>query len=153
GIDGTRLEYRQESIYSTTFADAEADVVISTSFLEHVDRVDDAIAQLARIPRSQGLRLHVIDRRDHRADGDRSIHPLDFLRVSGGDELTYGSNRLRPTAFAKRFEAHGFEVVDFYACERIALEEETRKSFAEPYRSMSKDELETTIARIAVRRR
>ena len=133
--------------------DGEVDVVISNAFLEHIDRVDDVLAELARITRPGGFGIHVLDATDHRIYGNARIHPLEFLRDQSGREIVEGSNRLRPATFVKRFEAHGFEVVDVFVQQRVAVDDPLRRSFAEPFRSMTNEELAPTNARISVRRR
>jgi SAM-dependent methyltransferase len=153
GVDGARLQYRAESVHAMSLGDGEADVVVSNAFLEHIDRVDDALAELARITRPGGFGVHVLDANDHRVYGNGKIHPLEFLRDRSGRELVEGSNRLRPSTFARRFEAHGFEVVDFFPQQRVAVDDALRRSFAPPFRSMTNDELSLTNARISVRRK
>jgi SAM-dependent methyltransferase len=153
GIDGARLEHRAESIHQLSLADGEADVVLSNAFLEHIDRVDVALEELRRVTKPGGYGIHVLDANDHRTYGNASIHPLEFLKDRSGREIVEGTNRLRPTTFAKRFEAHGFEVVDFFVSRSITVDDALRKSLAEPFRSMSNDELGMTMARISVRKR
>ena len=54
GIDPERLCYRRESVHALSSPDADADIVISNSFFEHIPRADEAIAQIARITRPGG---------------------------------------------------------------------------------------------------
>ena len=50
----SRIELRQESAKQTTLADGEADVLYSASFLEHLDDLDQALSEMARVTRAGG---------------------------------------------------------------------------------------------------
>ncbi len=152
GLAAGRLDHRRESVHALSLGDGEADVVMTNAFLEHIDRVDAALAELARITRRGGFGIHVVDGRDHRSIEERSFHPLEFLREPAGDGLRHGCNRLRPLEFARAFERHGFRVVQAVAFERIAIDAATVASFAEPFRSLPQEVLAVTQAKLVVRR-
>ena len=152
GIAAERLAHRRDSVHALSLPDGEADVVMTNAFLEHIDRVDAAIAELARVTRRGGLGIHVIDGRDHRSIEDPAFHRLEFLREPGGEGLRHGCNRLRPLEFARLFERHGFAVLQVVEFERIAVDDATVASLAEPFRSLPQDELAVTQAKLVVRR-
>lgn len=152
GIDADRLRYQRESISSLSLQDGEADLVISHWFLEHVESVDEAIAELARITRHEGLGVHRIDGTDHRRYSRPDHHPLDFLTKPGGQALVYGCNRIRPLEFVTLFEQHGFEVIAANPDERIDITPKLRDRLAEPFRSKPDEILGVLTMRLVVRR-
>lgn len=152
GIDAVRLRYQQESISALTLQDGEADLAISHWFLEHVECVDEAIAELARITRHGGLGVHRIDGTDHRRYSRSDHHPLDFLTEPGGQAMVYGCNRIRPLDFVTLFEQHGFEVIAANPDERIDITPKLRDRLAEPFRSKPDEILGVLTMRLVVRR-
>ena len=152
GIDADRLSHQRESIRALSLQDGEADLVISNSFLEHIECVDEAIAELARITRHGGLGVHQIDGSDHRRYWRPAHHPLEFLAEPGGQGMVQGSNRIRPCDFAALFEQHGFEVIAATPYERIDVTAELRDRLAEPFRSKPDEILGVLRVRLVVRR-
>ncbi|MEO8622964.1 MAG: methyltransferase domain-containing protein [bacterium] len=152
GIDADRLEYRHESVHALSFPDAEADIVISNAFFEHIPRIDDAIAEIARITKAGGLGVHVIDGVDHRIYDDASCHPLEFLTEPGDDSMLRGTNRVRPMEFIALFERHGFEVVAFQPFNRVDITPDVREQLSDPWQSMSDEMLSVYNGKIIVRR-
>lgn len=152
GLDSERLIFKQESVQALTLPDGEIDFMISNAFFEHIPRVDDAIAEIARTMRKGGIGVHTIDGSDHRRYGDPSRHPLDFLTENDDGPLVHGSNRIRPVEFASLFKRHGFEVVSFIPFETVEVTPELRERFVEPFRSMKDEALAEPIAKLVVRR-
>jgi len=152
GMDKDRLCYLQEPASALPIRDAEADLVVSNSFFEHVQNVDDVIAELARITRKGGYGVHSIDGVDHSSYADPKQHPLEFLKQPNTKEMVGGCNRIRPLDFAPIFEQNGFEVLNISSFAQIELNDAVRSQFVEPYRSMAKENLAVTGARIVVRR-
>lgn len=152
GIAAERLEQRRDSVHALSLQDGEADVVMSNAFLEHIDRVEAAIDELARVTRRGGFGIHVIDGRDHRSIEDPAVHRLEFLREPGGAGLRHGCNRLRPLEFARLFEQRGFAILQVVEFERIAVDPATVASLAEPYRSLPQEALAVTQAKLVVQR-
>src|SRR6185436_1504955 len=79
GIDPDRLHYLRESVFKTSLRDGEVDVVLSNAFLEHLPRMDEAVAEMARITKKGGFGLHNLDATDHRSYEHHEVHPLAFL--------------------------------------------------------------------------
>jgi SAM-dependent methyltransferase len=151
--DSKRLNLRQESIFQTSLEDGEADVVISISFLEHISDIDLAVAELARITKSGGYGVHNIDGLDHMIYSDSGIHPLEFLRIDTTDKIVHVSNRIRPMSFIEIFDRHGFDILEINKYGNLSIDQQLRKSFAEPFRSMPQEYLELTQACFLVRKR
>jgi SAM-dependent methyltransferase len=152
GIDGERLSHRCESVCRLSLADAEADFVFSNAFLEHVDDTDGAIRELARVTRRGGIQVHCIDTSDHCRYTDESLHPLEFLKVETSERFVHTSNRLRLFQFMRLFEQHGFEILRNEVTESVVVEDELRKTFAEPFRSMSRDDLSQMVSLLVLRK-
>jgi len=152
GLAWGRLEHRHDRAEALSLADGEADVVMSNAFLEHVAAVDAVLAELARVTRSGGLGVHVIDGRDHRSLVDPSIHRLAFLELPATEQLVHACNRVRPHEFARRFERAGFTVVELVPFERVDPEP-IRSRLAPPFAQMAREELAVTMAKLVVRRR
>jgi len=152
GIDVERLSYCQDAMEALSLQEGEADVVVSTAVLEHIQAVDATISELARITRKGGFGVHYIDGADHRRYSDPDCHPLEFLTVAGNEAIVRGSNRIRPTEFGPLFERHGFEVIDFYPAERVDVDATLRQRLAEPFRSMPNEVLAVIGGRLVVRR-
>jgi SAM-dependent methyltransferase len=153
GVDRNRLEFRNDSAANLSLGDAEADLLLSNSFLEHVADVDDVIREMARVTRPGGCGVHQIDGMDHAHHGDPARHPLDFLRVETDAAMVGGCNRVRPMGYVRLFEEHGFDVVRTRASQRVAVDEQLRAGFAKPFRSMPTEHLEVAVATLFVRRR
>ncbi|MEO8368875.1 MAG: tetratricopeptide repeat protein [Candidatus Solibacter sp.] len=152
GIDPAKLVYRRESVHALSLQTAEADLIVSNAFFEHIPGVEAAIAELARVTRPGGMGVHVIDCTDHRRYHDPQVHPLQFLTESHEETLAHGSNRLRPAEFAKLFELKGFEVIKVESFQQATVPAEFRDRFVAPYRSMPEDMLVDTIVKLVVRR-
>lgn len=152
GVDGNRLALRRAPIEATGLATGSVDVVISHSVLEHVQDVDAALAELARITKPGGFGVHGIDTIDHRWYGEPDLHPLEFLTVDVRERMVGGCNRVRLVEFPALFRRHGFEVVDRWSSEPIAIPPEFRARMVEPWRSMPDDQLDRTWAQALVRR-
>lgn len=150
GLDGERIGFLQESAYRTSLATGEADFVFSVSFLEHVDDPAAAARELARITKPGGVNSHVIDLLDHRSYW-KACDPLEFLR-EGGTGSRDGCNRLRRSEFEALFRAHGFVVLECRTLVATKVDAARRASFAEPWRSMSQEDLDATLIRMVVRR-
>jgi len=153
GVDRDRLDLRQESVTRLGLGDGEVDLCCSTSFLEHVDDVEAAVAEMARITKRGGRGAHSIDGIDHRSYVDPKVHALEFLEDAGKGPIVHICNRIRPRSFVPIFERHGFEVSRFLEWRRQEVGAAMRARFVEPFRSMSVEDLECSGATIWVRRR
>jgi SAM-dependent methyltransferase len=153
GLDRQRLIHRVESIYELSLADGEADLVATVSLLEHVDRVEDALASLRRITKVGGVGHHIIDFVDHRLYSGEVQAPFEFLKIDTRAPIVHGSNRLRCADFCREFERFGFELVLVEPVTATAIDPATHRTFSEPFRSMSIEELAIGYARFVVRRR
>ncbi len=153
GIPESRLSYRSESVYEMTVPKASVDVVVSSSFLEHVPDVDGAVAAIAGITKPGGYGVHVIDTIDHWAYGLSEIGPLDFLTIDSDEPLIHGCNRLRPKEFIAIFEKHGFEILFTRYGNPVSLTDDQRSAFIPPWSSMPVEDLKPTAINIAVRLR
>ena len=153
GVDRDRLDFRQESVTKLGIGDGEVDLCCSTSFLEHVDDVEAAVAEMARVTKRGGRGAHCIDGIDHRSYVDAEVHPLKFLEEEGKGPIVHTCNRIRPRSFAPIFARHGFEVLRFQEWWHQEIGAEMRARFVEPYRSMAPEDLACTGATIWVRRR
>ena len=152
GIDSDRMQFHLRSADALDIVgDNELDLVVSNSFFEHVEDPDAVIGELARATKLGGRGVHVIDGTDHLYYGDPKLGQLDFLRSPGDATMCFGCNRIRPVAFVEIFERHGF-AAEVSELQRIELDETTIAGFQEPWRSMSPACLQTTIARLDVRR-
>jgi SAM-dependent methyltransferase len=157
GIPSHRLQHRVESIYDLPFADGEVDAVFTVSVFEHLERPEEAVESLRRVTRPGGVGYHVVDFSDHRryADVYGLENPLEFLKVDffKPPEQMHWSNRIRCDQVCAMFERHDFEVEHVEAAWTKPISEQEQAQFVEPYRSMSRKNLEIIIARILVRRR
>lgn len=153
GIDADRLLYLRESVHSLSLADGEVDFVFSNATLEHLDRAEAAIAELARITRPGGVGVHIVDASDHWTYSDPAHHPLEFLTDPSPAPLLHGSNRIRPMEFLPMFERHGFEVLSFLPFRRAEIPEKLLKRLAAPWRGIAPETLAILDGRICVRRR
>lgn len=153
GIEGSPLELRHESAANLSMGDAEADLVLSNSFLEHVADAEAVVREMARVTRSGGLGVHQIDGIDHRHHADATMHPLHFLREDAKEPMVNGCNRVRPLDFVPLFESNGFQILSLRSTRNVVVEEHVRAGFVEPYRSMPTAHLEVAVAALVVRRR
>lgn len=152
GVAADRLEYRNESLHRLSLGDGEADYVFSNAFLEHVPDFDRGVAELARIAKPGSLQCHNIDTSDHRRYND-PVGPLEFLHERGDAELVIGSNRLRLHQIVASFERHGFDVLSTPVYFSEPVTEAQRQRFAEPFRSMTLEQLRPVCFRLVARRR
>ena len=153
GLAPDRLLYRSELVFDLSLADQEADLVFSVSLLEHVPRIEEALEALRRVTRIGGYGHHLIDFADHRIYDGTVASPFEYLKVRTTDELLYGTNRITCRQFCELFERHGFAVERVQAAQTAKLSSHEHARFAEPYRSMPRDDFETVSARVLVRRR
>jgi SAM-dependent methyltransferase len=153
GIAPDRLVHKIESVYDLSLGDGEADLVSSVSLLEHLDRIDDALASLRRITKPGGVGHHIVDFVDHRIYGGEVSSPFAFLEIDSAEPLVHGSNRIRCDQMCALFERHGFTVEEVEPCRVDPLSDDEQRRFAEPFRSMRRDDLTMLCARIVVRRR
>lgn len=152
GMPPTRVVLQQTPIESTGLTTASVDVVISNSVLEHLDSLDPALAEMARITQPGGYGIHGIDTIDHRWYGEPGRHPLDFLTIDTSDAIVFGCNRIRLVEFPAIFRRNGFEVVDYWTHKSVAITPDFRARLVEPWASMPDEALETTWANVLVRR-
>ena len=152
GLAAERLIHRSESIYDLQLDDGEAELVSSVSLLEHIDRIEDAMASLQRVTRRGGVGHHVVDFIDHRVYGGEAVSPFEFLKVRSRTPLVHGCNRIRCSELCALFERFGFTVerIDPSRIEPVSADEQ--QTFAEPFQSMRRDDLSLLCARILVRR-
>lgn len=152
GIAADRLIYLSESIEALSLDDGEADLVSSVSLLEHVDNIEAVIDSLWRITKRGGLGHHVVDFVDHRLYGGEVVSPFEFLKLASDDSIVHGCNRLRGGQLRALFEGRGFVVEQMDSCRTDPLTDVQQRQFVEPYRSMAREDLMMTCARIFVRR-
>jgi SAM-dependent methyltransferase len=153
GIASNRLLHRIESISGSSLAPGEADFVFSVSLIEHLESVDDALASLRQVTKVGGRGIHVIDFIDHRIYSGEIARPLEFLKDTSLRPLVHGCNRLRCDEVCAAFERHGFAIEHIERWNRHPPPtDEEHAQFAPRYRSMSREALATTGARIFVRR-
>jgi SAM-dependent methyltransferase len=152
GLALDRLRYRNESVFDLSLRDGEADLVFSVSFLEHLNRIEEALESLRRVTRVGGYGHHLIDFTDHRIYTGEIASSFEFLKDQRVDEIMYGCNRLRCRQFCELFEKHGFTVEAVETARSADLSPEEHSLFVEPYRSMPREELTMVCARVLVRR-
>ncbi|MFK7741473.1 MAG: methyltransferase domain-containing protein [Planctomycetota bacterium] len=164
GVDRKRLRYAVAPGKSLPLKDGKADVVVSTAVLEHVEDVEEVVAELARVTRSGGFNVHGIDATDHRRYHDKTIDQLDYLTIVTDEphffvglpnQPSVGAwmNRKRPAEYRAILAKHGFDILDVQVWSRANVTRERRAQFVEPYRSMAIEELEVTGARVLLRKR
>lgn len=152
GVDPTRLSLLHRPIEATGLDGAAVDVIISNSVHEHLPQLDATLTELSRITKPGGYGLHGIDTIDHRWYAEPHRHQLDFLTIDTKDPIVFGCNRIRLFEFPAYFRRHGFEVVDHWRHNKVAITPELRARLVEPWRSMPDDHLDTTWANVLVRR-
>ena len=153
GADFERLEFRCSLVHEAGLADGEADIVFSTSFLEHVPDPATVIESLARASRPGALHVHAIDGTDHRRYSDPDRHPLDFYREVTEDPLCGGCNRVPVDDYAGMFEAAGFEIRESRINRRVPLTDEEVATFAPMFRDRPRELLENASRTYFLRRR
>lgn len=152
GASASRMALLQKPIEATGLEQASVDVVFSNSVFEHVSDVDATLAELARITKPGGFGLHGIDTVDHRWYGHPELHQLEFLTNPTKDRIVFGCNRIRLFEFPAYFKRHGFEVLEHWTHNKIAITPEFRTRLVEPWKSMSDEQLDTTWAQVLIRR-
>ena len=170
-VDDTlrRIDYRAPvSSAELPFADASFDVVFSVAALEHVADPGATVAEMRRILKPGGLAIHEIDLTHH-----GSADPLKFLewnedewhqrseRYGDGRSLeglldgTWGKevfcNRLRHAGWLRLF-TDGFELLHEEPVIVYDPMQIDRTRFAEPYRSMTSEELSVLAFRVVARK-
>jgi ubiquinone/menaquinone biosynthesis C-methylase UbiE len=153
GLNPEKLVYLQESLFNNSISNDTADVVISSSVLEHLPKMESAIQEMYRITKSGGYGIHNIDGIDHWSYSNPEMHPLEFLTIETDEEIVHISNRIRPLNFKEIFERNGFEVLEIRPYGKVEVSQELRNSFVEPFRSMSQELLEVTQAYFLVRKK
>lgn len=149
---GARLRFLQAAAGATGLDDGSVDLLISTSFLEHVSDLPGVLQEMARVTRPGGRGVHSIDGVDHRSYSDSRIDPLEFLGTDAGAPMVHGCNRIRPLEFPRLFEAHGFRVEHVERHQQLQLPAGSRRRLLEPWRSMSDEQLQTLAVTLYVRR-
>ena len=127
------------------FADGSFDRVHMSWVLEHVRDLDDLFASLREATTDDAVLIHKVDLRSH---GFHLTNDLDFLRfpVREWDAMTSHTgepNRLRASDYLHLARRHGFAVAHFSAARTLprSAVERVRPELAEPFASMSVDEL------------
>ena len=151
-VDHRRIRLLPESAAAMrSLADGEMDLLVSNSFLEHVEDLDAVLAEMRRVVRIGGCLSHGIDATDHRRYGNPGVGELDFLDEPAAG-MVGGTNRLRPAEFLPRFREHGFVSLLFTPFHRSPLTDARIAAFVEPFRSMPREQLEVTMAHVVLRR-
>jgi SAM-dependent methyltransferase len=151
GIDATRVSFLRESVGSLSLPTASVDVVVSNSFLEHVESIGAALDEIARVTVTGGFGVHRIDCIDHWSYGNASRHPLEFLR-DPRPGMVNASNRIRFHDYPALLESHGFVVQQVLTRRRVPVDESLQASFVSPWREMNREWLEVLDGTIVVRR-
>jgi hypothetical protein len=127
-----------------------ADVAVSTSVLEHIPPhvLTGIHRQSHSLIRRAGVWVHMVDPSDHRADDDRKLSRVDFLRYStrtwnmvSGHRFAY-HNRLRAPQYPPLFTSAGWALE--YESRRIpdeTLQSLTNIPIQQIYRSFSPEDL------------
>ena len=158
---GDTLTLLAEPAERLSVADASFDLVLSNAVLEHVFDLPAVCREMARITRLDGVNLHQIDFRWHRAGFAR---PLGFLlqtearfrRDFAGDHGECG-NRWRASEVAALFRSAGFEVLRTAVTETADDQELARflpklRRSRSPYRTWPAEDLRILGARVELRR-
>jgi len=139
------------------FEDKTFQLVISAGVLEHVYRgaLPELIAASRRVVKQCGWGIHSIDTSDHLSHYDSTVSKKKYLSFSEttwkllcANEVQY-INRMQRGEWLELFAASGFELVDE---ERIKTDI-TNLRLASRFAGMQKDDLESTVLRLAFRRR
>lgn len=148
---GDRLTYAQRSAYDTGVADGTVDVVLSNSFLEHVDDLPRLFVEMARVTKRGGFGVHAIDGIDHWSYGDPARGPHDFL-CDPTPGMLHGCNRVRPLEFPAMFEKHGFRVQSVIRRMTTPMSPAIKAKLLPPWAALPQDVLETSYVTLVVRR-
>ncbi len=138
-----------------SLAGGSVDFITSHSVLEHVRKAnfDATMRELARIAKPAGRVSHSIDFKDHLAYSlnnlrfPEAVWESDFFANSG-----FYTNRLRPSEVASRMKAAHLDTLHFDAGKWPELPLPRRK-MAEPFRSMSDDDLIIRSVHVVLRSR
>ncbi len=149
---GPRLTLLNESAARLPLDAGSVDVMISNSFLEHIEDIDSILAEVGRVTAKGGFGIHGIDGVDHRFYIDKSRHLLDFLREPGRGR-SGNSNRIRPLEYPAIFDRHGFSVQQVIPLRTVPLTSEEIAGFAEPWSTMPREMLEVATATVVTRKR
>ncbi len=145
GIDHSRLSYKTEDFLFAELEQSNFDFLMSTSFLEHVADPEVIIERMSWLSAPGAFSVHVIDGCDHRVYGEPDLHPLEFLKTETNESLVGGCNRMRPLAYRKLFEKHGFEVRSVSIDRHVSVDSALVEQFSEPYRDMEWPDLEALV--------
>jgi SAM-dependent methyltransferase len=151
GIDSSKLRLLQGSASEIPLDSCSVDIVISNSFLEHVENAHLVVQEVRRILKPGGFSIHNIDTVDHWSYGNHSLHPLAFLTL-GDAGLAHGSNRIRLLEFPEIFTASGFSVTHLRVSRRLPIDSDFRNSLAPPWRSMPQEWLESLAGTMVTKR-
>jgi SAM-dependent methyltransferase len=137
-------EYYTNGVESMkTLPDASVDIIWSHAVLEHVGlrEFDESARQMRRLLRPDGVCTHVVDLKDHLS---RALNSLRFSEGTWESNLMsrsgFYTNRIRCLPMLERFEKAGFEVVKVEKQSWPTMPT-PRTRMAEPFRSMSEDDL------------
>ncbi|HSV50996.1 MAG TPA: methyltransferase domain-containing protein [Burkholderiaceae bacterium] len=121
------------------------DLVISRAVLEHVNRLDQTLADVAAALRKDGVSIHCVDLRSHGLDQHK---PLDFLTWS---DTTYGlmyskkgfPNRWRLDKYREWVEQSGLRFKTLVPTEMLALSQidDIASRLAGNFRAVPREEL------------
>lgn len=150
GVDPERVRFLSESADSVSLPDQSAGLVFSNAFLEHVDSPEAVIKEMARISKPGCVHNHVIDTIDHRHYPGHVEHPLSFLSEPAERGMIGGCNRTRLHEFEPIFRDHGFDLISRQDSRSLDLSNEQIEAFAEPWRSMSREQLQPLVSRFVL---
>jgi len=151
GLDQSRLKVVHEPASRLSLESSSIDLVISNSFLEHVDDLEPVLKETARVTLSGGRGIHSIDCIDHWSYADPAHHPFQFLSEPRAG-MVHDSNRIRFFEFPDLFRKYGFEIEQMIEDRKISIDEASHQSFASPWREMPRELLEVSGGIIVVRR-
>jgi hypothetical protein len=149
-------EYLSDGVASLSALPAESvDVAFSHAVLEHVRRGEarSTFEQLARVTRRDGVGSHKVDLRDHLGGALNNLRFRErvwearWMASSG-----FYTNRLQRDAMCALMREAGFDVT-VTATERFSALPTPRTRLAEPFRSMSDEDLLISGFDVLLRRR
>ena len=124
---------------------AAYDLVLSRAVLEHVNRLDKTLLDIAAALRPAGVSVHCVDLRSHGLDRQR---PLDFLTWSDtAYRLMYSNkgfpNRWRIDAYRRCVQQSGLKFISLHPTEQLPLQkiQDIAGQLAEPFRAIDHDDL------------
>lgn len=144
GLNPDRITFLQKSAADTGLPDAQVDLIVSNSVLEHVPDPEGTVRELARITKPGGFAMHGIDVADHRWYGTPSLSRIEFLTIATDDPIVHGCNRLRLGDFEALFKKHGFVQLERMPGVCHELPATLRERLVPPWRDLSHEELATT---------